>query len=311
MAKVDELARLFQAIAAQDLRAAELTAARIAEGEARLGHHSAARLLRGSLHPNARRGSTNGGQAAQNIPAASLLTEALTLVTAPVPLKQLELKPGVRAEFQSLGLEWNHRAGLQAANLPRRSRALFHGPPGCGKSAAAAGLASALGLPCYVVRFDAVVGAYLGQTALHLRELFRFTETTPCVLLMDELDAIGKQRGDSQDVGELHRIVITLLQEFEHTRPAGYVIATSNLPTQLDKALWRRFDVVIEFARPSPADLARYGRARAKRLNVALTSKLRGAINRAASYAEAERLLLSEARQSVLLRLESVKHGHG
>jgi hypothetical protein len=311
MASVDQLARLFSAIAAEDLRAAEATATQIAETEARMGHHSAAQRLRGSLQPNAKKGwiAERGSPGATG--TAALLTDALTLVSPTVPLKALQLSVAAHADIDRLILEWTHRSALEAANLPRRRRGLFHGPPGCGKSATAAALAGALALPCYVVRLDAVVGAYLGQTALHLRELFRFAETTPCVLLFDEFDALGKQRGDTRDVGELHRIAITLLQEFEHTRPAGYVIATSNMPTHLDAALWRRFDLAIEFARPSRRDLERYTTARAKALKVRVDRKLRNAALSTSSYAQAEQLIVAEARQVVLQRLQGAKNGRG
>ena len=84
-------------------------------------------------------------------------------------LEALQLRANVRASIDELRVEWVHRSDLDAASLSRRSRLLFHGPPGCGKSVTAAALGSELGLPVYVVRFDAVVGAYLGQTAVHVR----------------------------------------------------------------------------------------------------------------------------------------------
>jgi len=90
-------------------------------------------------------------------------------------------------------------------------------------------------LYCSLRRRD---GAYLGQTAIHLRELFRFASNNPSVLLFDEIDALGKQRGNPLDVGELDRIVIALMQELEFSETQGIVIATSNLPENLDRALW-------------------------------------------------------------------------
>ena len=136
---------------------------------------------------------------------------------------------------------------LRAKAISRRSKLVFIGPPGCGKTMTAQAMASELGLPLYVVRFDAVIGSYLGQTATHLRELFQFASTTPSVLLFDEVDALGKQRGSSLDVGELDRIVIAMMQELELFSSPGLLIATSNLPKSIDRALWRCFDLVLDF----------------------------------------------------------------
>lgn len=176
----------------------------------------------------------------------------------------------------------------------------IHGPPGCGKSITARAMGRELSLPVYVVRFDAVVGAYLGQTALHLRQLFRFAETTPSILLIDEIDALGKRRGNPLDVGELDRVVIALLQELEHSNPAGLLIATSNLAKQLDDALWRRFDLVLDFPFPARKDLRSFWSNAAKAKHVKLTNGLRESLARTKTYAEAERLLEAEERRRIL-----------
>jgi SpoVK/Ycf46/Vps4 family AAA+-type ATPase len=149
-----------------------------------------------------------------------------------------------------------------------------------------------------------VVGAYLGQTAVHLRELFRFAEKAPCILLLDEVDALGKHRGDPLDVGELHRIVITLMQELEHAQPAGYIIATSNLPEELDPALWRRFDFVAEFPRPTLRERERFVAERAKALQVPHAAKVREAARKASSFADIEKVVEAEARRQLLISLE-------
>lgn len=107
--------------------------------------------------------------------------------------------------------EIKNRRILEARGLKARNKILLTGPPGCGKSMTARALATELALPFFIVRLDAIIGAYLGQTANNLRELFAFATDTPCVLLIDEIDALGKQRGASLDVGELDRIVIAML----------------------------------------------------------------------------------------------------
>lgn len=304
MADLNRLATLFQAIAARDWTAAEVCASEIASGEERIGHHAAAQRLRGALSPNGH--SSRGSLAKEDVHApqpngsAYFLSSALTEVTADHCLKQLRLKSATSAQVRDVIAEWKRRDALAAHGLARRTKLLFHGPPGCGKSVTARALARELNLPIYVVRFDAVVGAYLGQTALHLRQLFRFAEASASVLLIDEIDALGKRRGSPLDVGELDRIVIALLQELEHSRPIGLLIATSNLPRQLDDALWRRFDMVFEFPAPNKKELRSFLAERAKLRGIRLTSDLASRIRKLVTYADAERLIDVEERRIVL-----------
>jgi len=219
-----------------------------------------------------------------------------------VPVRQLELLQDTKESLEEIIHEWKFRSKLAQHNLPRRWRLLFHGPSGCGKSASAAALAHETGLPCYLVRFDTLIGAFLGQTALRLRELFTFAEANPCVLLFDEVDALAKRRGSPMEVGELDRIVIAFMQELEHARGDGLVIATSNLPDALDAALWRRFDLRVAFPKPTIKQLEAYVRKHAQKLKVPVTKNLLLRSHRESSYADAEQLVLSEARFRVLRR---------
>jgi len=215
-------------------------------------------------------------------------------------LDQLELSTSVRKSFGDVIKEWKSREKLVKHGLPRRWRLLFHGPSGCGKSAAAAALAAEMKLPGFLVRFDSLIGAYLGQTALRLRELFSFAAETPCVILFDEVDALAKRRGSPMEVGELDRIVIAFMQELEHAHGDGFIIATSNLPKALDDALWRRFDLRVGFPKPNGKDLARFAGSRSREFGIHANRVMLGQCRKAASYAEAEQLVISEARRRVL-----------
>jgi AAA+ superfamily predicted ATPase len=148
-----------------------------------------------------------------------------------------------------------------------------------------------------------VVGAFLGQTALRIRELFRFAENTPCILLLDEIDALGKRRGSIRDVGELDRVVIALMQELEHAVPEGVVIATSNVPEHLDEALFRRFDEVIEFPRPNQTEIIRYGVKRVSIAGIVPKRAVRNLLAGSKSYAEATRRIAARERALVLKEL--------
>lgn len=301
VASIAQLSRLFRALGARDLDSAELVAAEIAGTEAEKGHRSASDQLRGCLNPNGRKMEFCSHDPRGAGPG-SILGRALRRSAEPVQLRDVVLLPKWRAELEMIVREWEHRDELAKCGLKRRSTLLFHGPPGCGKSLTARALGDSLRLPTYVVRFDAVIGSYLGQTSGHLRELFGFAETTPCVLLLDEVDALGKKRGSPLDVGELDRIVIALMQELEHTTSAGLIVATSNLPCLLDSALWRRFDIVIEFPLPTKAALDQFVARTSKRLGAQFEGRSRRRIGHVKSFADALRIVEDEARRLVLKR---------
>jgi len=210
------------------------------------------------------------------------------------------LRQRQRTQLLDVISEWKARTLLQSRGLSPRKKLLFFGPPGCGKSLTAHAVGNELSLPTYVIRIDAVVGAYLGQTAIRIRQLFHFAETTPCVLLLDEIDALGKRRGNQLDVGEIDRVVISLMQELEHSTPQGLIIATSNLPSQLDIALFRRFDEVIEFPRPRAEELRRFALGRIVARKLVPSKMLPRLLARADSFAEAERRIVDEERKAVL-----------
>jgi hypothetical protein len=300
MPKVDHLAKLLKAVAAHDWDAAQAAGLAIAASEEDKGHHSAAQQLRGAMNPNGR--TTRPAAPPNGTPFGDpgFMSAALTRVHGDTRLADVALRPAQRRKLMTLISEWEHRDALAAHHIERRRKLLFFGPPGCGKSLTATALGIALALPTYVVRIDAVVGAFLGQTALRIRELFRFAETTACVLLLDEIDALARKRGSLRDVGELDRVVISLMQELEHAVPKATVVATSNVPEHLDEALFRRFDDVVEFPRPSRAEIARFGSKRAVSGRLVAPSRLKQLLIGATSYAEAARRIGAEERSIVL-----------
>lgn len=288
---------MFQAIAASDLQRSKEIAMQICSEEEKKGHLTAARLLRGALKESK---SMNGSALSTSLHSVMPVSGALSRVEKSVSLDEVELKPKWRRALNELVYEWKHRERLIERHLRPRNRVFFYGPPGCGKSLAACALGNELSLPTFIVRFDAVIGAYLGQTAIHLRQLFSYAEMTPCVLVLDELDALGKKRGNPLDVGELDRIVIALMQELEHADPLGLIVATSNLPKHIDDALWRRFDLAIEFPKPTIRELNTYAKKVAGLFKVRLTAQLSRELQRTQSYAECRKVIEAQARRDAL-----------
>ena len=143
---------------------------------------------------------------------------------------------------------------LAASGLVPRGSLLFYGPPGTGKTLAARVLAGVLSRPLVTVRFDAVVSSLLGETASNLRAVFDFVSRGEWVVLFDEFDALGKDRDNVFEHGELKRVVNSLLQLMDSFCGNSVLIAATNHQGLLDSAIWRRFDVLVPFAVPAPQD---------------------------------------------------------
>lgn len=139
---------------------------------------------------------------------------------------------------------------LKSYNLRPKSKILFCGPPGCGKSLCAEAIAGELGLPIIYNRFDSIISSYLGDTSSDIRKVFDFGSKETWVMLFDEFDAIGKSRNDPNEHGELKRVVNSFLQIMDSFEGQSLIIACTNHESLLDKAIWRRFDEVIYFDKP-------------------------------------------------------------
>lgn len=133
---------------------------------------------------------------------------------------------------------------------------LMYGPPGTGKSRLARYIAKELGLELYVARLDGLISSFLGSTSKNIRALFDFAAGTPCVLFLDEFDAIAKLRGDTQELGELKRVVNSFIQNLDTLGTQSIVLAATNHSELLDSAIWRRFGYRLALDFPG-ADLRR------------------------------------------------------
>ena len=296
MATTKQLSALFRSISDGDLSRAASIAAEIADSTEKQGHRPAAQALRGSLNPNGRAGAEKN----QHRPAIASTLGLLIEEQSESGLGDVRLRAEARAELEDVILEFRHKAELSSQNSSRRQTILFTGPPGCGKSMTARALGREIGIPTYTARLSAIVGSYLGQTGAHLHQLFTWAEAQGVVLLLDEIDALGQSRGRSEDVGELDRVVISLLHELDHTRPAGLTIAATNRPESLDDALLRRFDLCLDFPLPSKKELASFSRDRAKEFGVRLDSSDRASLASTKTYAEVDTALQSIRRRRVL-----------
>lgn len=166
-------------------------------------------------------------------------------------MRDVVLDPDLNTSVERVLRENRLRIDLERWNVQPTRRLLFYGPPGCGKTLAAQVIAGELGLPLMTLRFDALFSRFLGATASHLKIIFDEMPRRPAVYLFDEFDAIGKYRGDTQDVGEIRRVVTTFLQLMDSDRSNALIIAATNYEELLDRAIFRRFDLVLKFPPPT------------------------------------------------------------
>jgi SpoVK/Ycf46/Vps4 family AAA+-type ATPase len=217
-------------------------------------------------------------------------------------LSDLVLDAEVRATLEDVLLERSKEELLGTFGLRPTTRLLFYGPPGCGKTSAAEALATELGLEIATVRFDAVVSSFLGETAANLRKVFDFVDTNRLVVLFDEFDAIGKEREDPGEHGELRRVINAFLQMLDAYRGPSLLIAATNHEGLLDRALWRRFDDVLLFELPTPEQIPTLLRAKLRAVRTDLSLERHDLVSRfdGMSHADIERILVRAIKNMVL-----------
>jgi len=191
---------------------------------------------------------------------------------------------------------------LRAHGYEPRHRVSLSGPPGNGKTSFAEAIAEALALPFFVVRYDALVGSYLGETNARLRALFDYVRTQSCVLFFDEFDAIGKERGDDHETGEIKRVVSFLLMQIDQLPSYVLTIAATNHAELLDRAVWRRFQLKIALPAPKTQEVASFMNAimeqwpqRPTKTALKIATELS-----ASSYAEARDFCQNVRRRQIL-----------
>jgi SpoVK/Ycf46/Vps4 family AAA+-type ATPase len=154
-------------------------------------------------------------------------------------------------------VEEQHRADLlRSHGVQPRHRVLLSGPPGNGKTSVAEAIAEALAVQFFTVRYDALIGSYLGETNTRLARLFDYARTVHCVLFFDEFDSIGKERGDNHETGEIKRVVSFLLMQIDQLPSYVVTVAATNHAELLDRAVWRRFQLRLAMPHPSRQTLA-------------------------------------------------------
>lgn len=252
MANGKILRQLIKAGTSSDPKAFRLASEAVIKGERQKQHHLLANDLEHILY--GKDVSTSQQSTLSLFPKSPVDKERglplLDIRQAQRPLEEVVMQEAGLAAIEEL-LEEHRRADLLLSYGMRPSaKVIFYGPPGCGKTLAAEVIAFELDLPLAVIRLDTLVSSYLGETAANLRKVFDFVAENSLVALFDEFDAIGKERSDSADHGELHRVVNAVLQMMDAYQGKSLILAATNHEHILDAAIWRRFDETLKFSLP-------------------------------------------------------------
>lgn len=261
MIRNEHLVQLFRAFAQHEEQAFSSTAETIIKDVLAGNDHALAKQLQQALEVcNQRKRSSLNKHALLPLPTDRRNGETLiSIQEGNVSFDQIFFTPATEKQISRIFEEHHQKLKLSEYGYPPKSKLLFWGPPGCGKSYTALFIAHELGLPLGTVQLSAVISSFLGDTASHLQRIFDTAEKSPMVLFIDEVDSIAKQRDDPNDVGELKRIVNSLLQAMDSFRSTkSIVIAASNHQYLLDPAVWRRFDDIIQFPLPSKKECEKF-----------------------------------------------------
>lgn len=185
--------------------------------------------------------------------------------------------------------------------VPVPNKIVMFGPPGTGKTLTAFHMAALLNLPLAIVRLDAIIHSHLGETGSNVRKVFEYAKASPCVLFLDEFDAIARTRDNGDEVKEMARVVNTLLQCLDEFAGDSVFMAATNLETELDKAVWRRFDTKMTYEMPDEASRRGYIQAllgaieREPDAEEAAARRLRGC-----SFSDIEQIVLKAKRKAII-----------
>lgn len=182
----------------------------------------------------------------------------LTMVKTNVKMEHVILPAHVKAVIEEFIAEQDDNEKYIKEGLEPRNKCMFLGPPGNGKTALSKAIANRMGCPLYFVRYDALISQRPGETSKRLYALFEFVKSHRCILFFDEVDAIGKERGDENEGGEMKRVVSTLLVQLDDVPPHVIVLGATNHAGMLDRAIWRRFHIRISLPNPGTNEFEAY-----------------------------------------------------
>jgi SpoVK/Ycf46/Vps4 family AAA+-type ATPase len=258
MASSDQIKSLIKSFGQGDEERFFASAMQIAASEARAGHSNFAQELKALIEDAKKNRSLtqlDRGKIVSLSPQKRDLNELIDVFQPRINLSDMVLVDDVRVRIEKLIREQRQLNLLLHHNLTPRRKLLLTGPPGTGKTMTAQAIAGELGIPVFIIRLDGILSKFMGESIAKLRMIFDVMPQQRGVYLFDEFDSIGSQRHHGQDVGEIKRILNSFLINIEKDTSNSIIIAATNLPEMLDKALFRRFDDIIHYPLPTKQEI--------------------------------------------------------
>lgn len=244
-----EILRIIEGGLANDKRKVVSYATRLADRLAQEGKVSFARSIRKKLEGN------SNGIISDALRTAPIDSDSRLQIVEIIPpesnIHNLVLDPLVEGQVHEFIDIVNHSSLLENEGIDIPKTLLLYGPPGCGKTTLAHYISAQTNLPLVIAKLDGLVSSLLGSTSKNIRKIFEYVKDFPCILFLDEFDAIAKARDDMHEIGELKRVINSLLQNIDFMPTHCILLAATNHPELLDRAVWRRFIQKIEVAHPS------------------------------------------------------------
>jgi len=259
MAASDQIKSLIKSFGEGDEDRFFASAMQIAASEARQGHALFAQELKALIEGAKKNRSLtqlDRGKIVSISPQKRELNELLEVFQPRINLSNMVLESGIKEKLDRLIKEQRKLDLLLHHNLTPRRKLLLIGAPGTGKTMTAQAIAGELGIPVFIIRLDGILSKFMGESIAKLRMIFDLMPQQRGVYLFDEFDSIGSHRDQGQDVGEIKRILNSFLINIEKDISNSIIIAATNLPELLDKALFRRFDDIINYPLPDKKDIA-------------------------------------------------------
>lgn len=312
MASAEQLKALLRSFIDRDDAQFLSIAMQVAAYEAKRGHGRLAEELKEMID------SAKGRRVGRDLlgrdptPISRPRGELASLIAVSYPsdsLAMMVISEPTKERLARIIREQRHFHRIREHGLAPRRRILLTGPPGTGKTLTASVLAGELKLPLFLVRLEVLISKYLGETAAKLRLIFDAVRDTRGVYLFDEFDAIASKRGLTNEVGEIRRVLNSFLQFIEHEDSNSLIVAATNHPELLDHAVYRRFDDIIEYQLPNPAQIADTLRARMREFAESdIDWQALGAKASGLSYAEIARAADEAIKEAIIHDRTVVSH---
>lgn len=311
MAAAEKIIALLKSYGDEDESRFYSTAMQIAASEAKKGHTKLAKELKLLIEKVKKQRSTQTVTKTRSLPineAQRELKDLLEVYRPHVKVKDMVLAKGVEESLNRILIEQRKFDQLLQHNLEPRRKLMLVGPPGCGKTMTAKAIAGDLEIPLFVIRLDGLISRYMGESIAKLRLIFDSMYQHRAVYLFDEFDSIGSNRSYGNEVGEIKRVLNSFLMNIEKDESNSLLIAATNLPESLDKALFRRFDDVIQYPLPNEKEILELIKVQLKGYILTNSRNLKAVTKEAIglSYADVSNACKDAIKEMIVLNKEKV-----